>query len=209
MIDCITWETAHLYGDAWASHHRLRYKLFVERQQWDVPNFNQLEYDQYDTPAAVYLLWRDNGGSVRATTRLVPTSRPYMLQEVFPELAASGPLPNSPDIWEATRIGVDRDMEPGMRTRAAAELIAGCLEYGLRNNIGRYVFVMPMAIIKSLLIRAGCSPVLLGEPKRIGRQLTAAAEIVITSQQLERVRDNCGLHNPVISDTSVTYQNVA
>jgi N-acyl-L-homoserine lactone synthetase len=96
-----------------------------------------------------------------------------------------------------------------MRARAAGELIAGCLEYGLRNNIGRYVFVMPMAIIKSLLTRAGCSPVLLGEPRRIGKQLTAAAEIVITAQQLDRVRRNCGLRGPVISDASVSYQNVA
>ncbi|MAF49342.1 MAG: hypothetical protein CMM10_13870 [Rhodospirillaceae bacterium] len=132
-----------------------------------------------------------------------------MLKEVFPDLATSAPLPESPDIWEATRIGVDRDLEPGLRRVAAAELIAGCLEYGLNNGIGKFVFVMPLAIIKTLLIRAGCSVALLGEPRRIGKQLTAAAEIVITAQQLDRVRRASGLNKPVILDTTIPYQNVA
>ncbi len=54
MIDVLTWENAHFYGSALASQHRLRYRLFVERQGWDVPCYQGMEYDQFDTPAAVY-----------------------------------------------------------------------------------------------------------------------------------------------------------
>src|SRR5436190_10638472 len=53
---CITWENAHLHGEAWISHHRLRYRIFVERQGWAVPTYNGLEYDEFDTPAARYIL---------------------------------------------------------------------------------------------------------------------------------------------------------
>ena len=94
MIDCVTWETAHLFGEAWISHHRLRHRLFVERQGWEGPTHNSLEYDQFDTPAAVYLLWRDEAGQARGVTRLIPTERPYMLKEIWPDMVDT--LPSSP-----------------------------------------------------------------------------------------------------------------
>ena len=55
----VTWETAHQHGEAWISHHRLRYKMFVERQKWSVPSYRQIEYDEFDTPAATYILTVD------------------------------------------------------------------------------------------------------------------------------------------------------
>lgn len=61
MLDCLTWGTAHHFGDALAGQHRLRYRVFVQRAGWKVPHFNGMEWDQYDTPAAHYLVWRDQG----------------------------------------------------------------------------------------------------------------------------------------------------
>jgi acyl homoserine lactone synthase len=46
-------------------HHRLRYRLFIERQVWDVPTYNALEYDKFDTSAAKYLLWLDDSDAAR------------------------------------------------------------------------------------------------------------------------------------------------
>src|SRR4029450_11532791 len=70
-VICVDWETAHLYGRAWISHHQLRYRVFAERRHWDVPSHNDLEYDQFDTPAAKYLVWLDAGGVARGVTRLI------------------------------------------------------------------------------------------------------------------------------------------
>ncbi len=94
MVDVVTWENAHHFGSALVSHHKLRYQLFVKRQRWDVPCFHGMEYDQFDTPAAVYLLPRGERGEVRGTTRLIPTSRPYMIKEVWPELVGGQELPS-------------------------------------------------------------------------------------------------------------------
>jgi N-acyl-L-homoserine lactone synthetase len=98
----LDWETAHLHGEAWISHHRLRYRLFVERQQWNVPHVSGFEYDQFDTPAAKYVLWIDDNGQARGMTRLIPTTRPYMVQTLWPDLV-DGELHCTPLVWEATR----------------------------------------------------------------------------------------------------------
>ena len=40
----------------WRISTRLRHRLFVERNGWQVPSHDGMEYDQFDTPAAVYLV---------------------------------------------------------------------------------------------------------------------------------------------------------
>jgi acyl homoserine lactone synthase len=207
MIDCVTWETAHLFGDAWISHHRLRHRLFVDRRGWEVPTYNSLEYDQFDTPAAVYLLWRDEAGQARGVARLIPTERPYMLKEIWPHMVDK--LPSSPNVWEATRIGVDRDLDPKTRNRVCSELVAGCLEYGLRHGISRYIFLMPLVIIRSLLVRAGCPVVLLGEPTIIDNLLTAVAEVKISKIALAEVRRRKVIAGPVLNTETAPLKKAA
>jgi N-acyl-L-homoserine lactone synthetase len=63
----VTWETVHQHGEAWISHHRLRYKMFVERQKWTIPTYRQIEYDEFDTPAATYILTVDDQYRVLCT----------------------------------------------------------------------------------------------------------------------------------------------
>ena len=75
----VTWATAHQHGEAWISHHRLRYRMFVERQKWSVPNYQEIEYDEFDTPAATYILAVDEQYRALGATRLIPTTRPYMV----------------------------------------------------------------------------------------------------------------------------------
>ena len=75
-IECVTLETAHLFpGNPIAAQHRLRYRAIIERQQWDVPVINGLEYDNYDNPSAVYLIYRDHNLITRGATRLCHTKR--------------------------------------------------------------------------------------------------------------------------------------
>ena len=199
MIEYVTWETAHLFGEAWISHHRLRHRLFIDRNGWEVPSYNGLEYDQFDTPAAVYLVWRDAAGQARGTTRLIPTLRPYMLKEIWPHMVTREPLPSSREVWESTRIGVDRDLDSTTRRQICGELVAGSLEYGLLNGIDRYIFLMPLAIMKSLLVRAGCPIALLGEPRKLDGHLVAAAEVKISRRVLAEVRRRHGFVTSVLN----------
>ncbi|MBT3629073.1 MAG: autoinducer synthase [Rhodospirillaceae bacterium] len=199
MVDIVTWESAHLFGSALVSHHKLRYRLFVERQEWDVPYFHGMEYDQFDTPAAVYLLQRDKQGEVRGATRLIPTTRPYMIKDVWPDLVDSDDLPASPEIWEGTRFGVEAGLSAQERNRVAAELVLACLEFGLQNGIQQYLVLMPILIIRRIIGGAGCNYDLLGETKSIGNHRVGVASVEVSHAALAEARRRFGIHDPVLS----------
>lgn len=129
MIEAFSLSTAHLFQDALASQARLRYRVFVEKRSLDHEHFDKMEYDQFDTPAAVYLVWRDLEQVVRGVARLLRTTRPYMTRTYWPHLVEDRPLPSSPDIWEVTRTCVDKAFDPDVRKRIFPELLCAIAEY--------------------------------------------------------------------------------
>ncbi|MEJ0062469.1 MAG: acyl-homoserine-lactone synthase [Alphaproteobacteria bacterium] len=108
MLYAINIENAHEYGDVLSQLHKLRYRQFKDRQSYDVPVYKDMEYDQYDTLATVYLVWLDEHRIVRGCSRLNPTDRPYMLRDLWPHMVEEE-LPSSPSIWEGTRICIDKN----------------------------------------------------------------------------------------------------
>ena len=198
-VVCLDWETAHTYGEAWISHHRLRYRLFVERQGWNLPTYNGLEYDQFDTPAAKYLLWLDDSGVARGVTRLIPTTGSYMVKEVWPDLV-DDLLPESTSIWEATRFGCDRDLPPALRRQVVAEMICACQEFGISRNIRSYLSVMPVRIFRQVIIAAGCPVEFLGPIRKLASHRTAAAYVSVSAEVLAAVRRRLNVTAPVLTD---------
>ena len=93
MIDCFNIKTCHGFpGNILASQFRLRYKLNIERQKWNVPAWGgEFEYDAYDNPSTVYFVWRDEANVVRACQRLYPTELPVDTRKrITNELALAG-----------------------------------------------------------------------------------------------------------------------
>jgi N-acyl-L-homoserine lactone synthetase len=121
-----------------------------------------------------------------------------MIQTLWPDLL-NGPLPRTPTVWEATRFGCDRDLDPRTRRRVVPELICGCQEFGLANGISKYIGVMPLAIFTHVIAAAGCSVTLLGPPQRIEQHLVAAAYIEVSRRTLAIVQDRSGIEGPVLS----------
>ena len=200
---CLNWETAHLHGETWISHHRLRHRLFVERQGWDVPSVRGLEHDEFDTPAAEYLVWHDDAGEVRGVARLLPTSRPYMVKKLWPDLV-DGELPATDDVWEATRFGCDQSLGSATRRRAVAEMLCAMQEFGLANDIRRYLAVMPLRLLKCVVVKAGCEVAILGRPRMIGRFPTVAAYLTVSSAVLGELRRRSAIPGTVLrADVSV------
>jgi N-acyl-L-homoserine lactone synthetase len=193
----VTWETVHQYGEAWISHHRLRHKMFVERQKWRVPTYGQIEYDEFDTPAATYILTVDDQYRALGTTRLIPTTRPYMVESLWPDLV-NAELPHCDTIWEASRFGCDRDLDSASRRRVVAELILGCQEFGIANGISQYLGVMPPPIFKYVIAANGCPVTQLGPAPRLHRHEVAAAYIDVSPTTLEAVRRHTGIRNAVL-----------
>jgi acyl homoserine lactone synthase len=201
-ISILSWKTAHLHGEAWISQHRLRHKIFVERQRWRVPVYNGLEYDEFDTPSAQYVVWCDCEGQARGVVRLLPTTRPYMLKSLWPELL-SPQMPDSPQIWEATRFGCDHTLPASMRREVVAELIAACLEFGLEHGIRSYLALMPVAVFKQVIAAAGCQVEVGRQSLRMGCHDVVAGAVKVDQASLAAVRMRARLHGPMIESAHI------
>ncbi|KAF3996240.1 acyl-homoserine-lactone synthase [Glaciimonas immobilis] len=80
-----------------------RHKVFVETLEWKLESKNGAELDQFDRPDTVYVVARDELGNVNGCARLLPTTAPYLLGEIFPQLMNGLPPPNTSDVWELSR----------------------------------------------------------------------------------------------------------
>lgn len=197
MIDAFTVETAHLLGDALPALHRLRHKIFVERHGYQVPTYRGMEWDTFDTPAAVYLLWRDDLQQVRAIARLIPTTFPYMIKELWPELIYGRELPSRPDVWEVTRLGVDRALAPALRRRVFGEMMCACGEFGRRMGISEYYLVTHPWVIRSIEAN-GCRVRMLGHTRAIGRCVVKAAAVQVSDAAIATLRRTYSLPPKVL-----------
>jgi hypothetical protein len=115
MLYAINIENAHRHGDVMPQLLRLRYRQFKERQNYEVRVYNNMEFDQYDTPETVYLVWLDEQRQVGGTSRLNSTCGPYMLKDIWADMIEGHELPYSSDVWEGTRICIDKALPGALR----------------------------------------------------------------------------------------------
>lgn len=165
-----------------------RYKVFVETLGWQLDTPAGEERDQFDRPDTVYVAARDNAGQVTGCARLLPTTRPYLLEEVFPQLLDGMPIPRSPDIWELSRFAaVDfnsaatsplQQFSSPAAVRLLQESIACAAALGAR----RLITVSPIGI-ERLLRRAGFEARRAGPPTLVGGQPLFACWIDVAGQQ--------------------------
>lgn len=141
MIEAFSLKTAHHFGDALASQARLRYRVFVEHRALPHTFYDGMEYDEFDTPATVYLVWRDPQMVVRGLIRLVPTSVSYMMERYWPHLCQLRELPKSERIWESSRVCVDRTYDYNIRKLIMPTLLCAVEEFSRHNGIRAVVGV--------------------------------------------------------------------
>jgi acyl homoserine lactone synthase len=186
-----------MHGETWISHHRLRHRMFVERQGWEVPAVRGLEYDEFDTPAAQYLIWIDGRGETRGTARLLPTTRPYMVKSLWPELVP-GELPESDTVWEVTRFGCDHNLDSKTRRRAVAEILCAMQEFGLVRGIDGYLVVASKRLLNCVVVKAGGKVTVLGPELLVGQLPASAGYIHIAPETLKVLRQRAGIAGPVL-----------
>ncbi|MBP2310482.1 GNAT family N-acetyltransferase [Azospirillum melinis] len=182
----VTWKSIPRYGELWLQSHQLRHDAFIGRLGYDVPAHDGIEWDQFDTPRAAYIIVEDQG-SCAAVCRLVPTTAPYMLRDVFPQLLPYAP-PERPDVWEASRIAVDAGRPAAAREAALKALIVGVQQFGLDHGIRHFLGLMPVPIFKRTLMRHGVEVRILQEAARaIDGIPTAAGEIMVSQTTVDRL----------------------
>ena len=85
------------------SVEQYRYKVFVEMLGWELDTPPGRERDQFDHAGTLYLAARDAKEEIVGTARLLPTTSPYLLSEVFPQLLGGAAPPCDPLVWELSR----------------------------------------------------------------------------------------------------------
>ena len=86
---------------------RLRARVFRDRMGWDVVVKDGWEIDAFDDLDPLYLLSLDDREVVRGCARLLPTTGPNMLNDVFSALLPGGNPIRSALMWESSRFSVD------------------------------------------------------------------------------------------------------
>lgn len=156
-----------------------RKRVFIDLLGWDLPVLaGRYEVDQFDDVQARYLILVDAGQRHRASARLLPTTRPHILDSLFGALCEETP-PTGPDIYEITRFCLDRDLTAVQRRRARDELVVALVHHALATGIRAYSGVAEIGWLQQILAFGWrCRP--LGLPRRIGGTMLGALRIDIT-----------------------------
>jgi acyl homoserine lactone synthase len=137
-----------------------RYRVFVDTLKWNLKTENGMELDQFDGVDTVYVVSQDDDGMLTGVARLLPTSQPYLLRDVFPQLLNGLPPPCSADVWELSRFAA-MDFNNGamtpqgqMSSPIAIELLRAAISCAAARNAKRLITVSPIGV-ERLMRRAG------------------------------------------------------
>lgn len=160
---------------------------FSNRLGWQVSvDETGAERDQYDDLCPLYVIWEQPDGSHGGSMRLLPTTGPVMVNEVFGHLTGGAPI-TSPLIWECTRFCLARGAGGNV---AAALMLAGgevMTGFGVRHFAG--VFDARMVRIYRAI---GSSPEILGSEGE-GRDKISVGLWEFSQQARARVALRAGL----------------
>lgn len=177
--------------------HRDRKRVFVDWLKWDVPVVDgRYEIDQFDTPAAVYLLRLDPDGRHLGSIRLLPTTEPHLLDTIFVAALGIDDLPTGPTVWEASRICTSPDIDKETATRVRRELGVAMAEYGLASGITDYTYVTHSAYVPTMLA-AGWDMRPLSLPTSYRGQQVEAIAMRVTPETVPTLRRNFGIDYPL------------
>ncbi|MCZ7450268.1 GNAT family N-acetyltransferase [Agrobacterium rhizogenes] len=113
---------------------QFRHLHFVDRFGWEaLRKPDRREIDSFDTDDAVHLVLEDKG-VVLGYSRLLTTSGPHLLSDVYPEIVGNAHYPRKPNVYEWTRCVA----EPGARlsgVEASHMLLTGVAEFCLSAGI--------------------------------------------------------------------------
>ena len=180
------------------SMFQLRDDVFKGRLGWDVTSFDGKEKDEFDELNPVYMMSSNRHRQLEGCWRILPTTGPYMLKDVFPQLLRGEAVPEAPDIWELSRLAVQPRMGHH-RTKAnlnevTFDMFREVYDFAVANNISRYV-VVTSAAIERMLRLVGIPTQRFGDGKltRIGKVLSVCIWVDINEQFQQAVYSPCEL----------------
>lgn len=201
MIQLIAPDHHRLFSAPLCAMHRLRYRVFKERLDWGVESRDGMEIDRFDALHPHYLLQRGSDEGIQGCVRLLPTTGPTMLREVFPELLDGRSPPESRQVWESSRFAVDLPNDGhstvGGLAHPTVELFAGVIEFGLSRSLIDIVTVTDLRV-ERLLRRVAWPLRRISEPKTIGQTQAVAGYLEVSQEALASVRLAGEIAGPVL-----------
>ncbi len=165
----ITGKQAEFRESVMAEIGLYRYRVFVEKLRWELNCIEGLEVDQFDREDTLYVVAQDDEGNIVGLGRLLPTTRAYLLSEVFPQLMNGQPVPQSEDIWELSRF-VAFDFNAQSTTGSmqfsspvAIDLMKKSIDVAVQHGAKKLITVSPLGV-ERLLRKAGFKAYRAGPP---------------------------------------------
>ncbi|MDR3738310.1 MAG: acyl-homoserine-lactone synthase [Terracidiphilus sp.] len=118
-----------------------RHTVFVKHMKWELPSVSAEtveEWDEFDRDDSTNVVAYTQDRRICGYARLLPTTQPYLLGEIFPDLC-SRPLISDPFTWELSRFttfhnGAAVNVQTMRRLLESLFLYSGQL--GVRRLIG-------------------------------------------------------------------------
>lgn len=206
MILCIEGVDSQAYPELFEQMFRMRAAVFSERLGWDVSVVDGKEIDRFDAEDPLYLLCVDRlGQELKGAVRLLPTTGPNMLRDVFSVLVPGGAV-ESPLIWESSRFAINPSLSQGPARQdvnhfvnsTTIELLCGLVEAAQLAGVEHIVSVFDARMAR--IFRASdCPYESIGVPARIGKTMTYAGLFEVSDAMRHRLGDAGELHAPVLA----------
>lgn len=205
MILVIDALNRHRFGTILDDMYKLRARVFKDRMGWDVTVRNGREIDLFDDLDPAYLVALDDDYQVVGCNRMLQTTGPHMLTDVFQDILCGEPPLRSATVWENTRFCIDTDRikrKSNGRTVSytACELMAGIAEYAYDSGISDVISVVDPAMDR-ILKRSDNAPYgYIGKTVQMGKTKALAALSDITEERINRIRAFAGITGDIFAD---------
>lgn len=207
MFKAITRENAHLHANTIESMFQLRHDVFIDRLGWDLNGHEGQERDQFDNTDAVYLVLENDRRQVVASARMLPTTSPNLLGEVFPQLTHPLKPPSSEFIWEVTRVAVDHRKERlscSNIKNVSGALWCSLAEFGLAMNLSHFVSVSDLRL-ERILHRVGWTMRRLGDTIEIDGIGVAGEVFKLSHEVLGNLRRKNSINGSVLNIAGISH----
>lgn len=192
---------------------RLRKRVFADRLGWNVSISGHCERDRYDDLHPVYLLWCDDEREqLYGSVRLMPTTGPTLLYDVFRDTFPEACDLIAPGMWEGTRMCIDeeaiaRDFPDIRPDRAFCLLLVALCEVALDNGIHTMISNYEPHM-KRVYQRAGAAFDELGRSDGFGRFPVCCAAFEVSAKVLAEMRAKIKVVEPLYQRPAFPARNL-
>lgn len=190
MIVVIQLHNANRYQELLEDMYRLRARVFRDKLKWDVAVVDGMERDEYDRKCPVYIILTDsNALTVYGSLRILPTTGPTLLANIFSDTLPDAVYLSAPTIWECTRLCIDDRVmgdRPENMVLASGLLLKALGEVALKAGIETVLGVFDPVMLR-VYRRIGCDVEVLGCTRRFGRPIYLGS-FRVSGTILERIK---------------------